>query len=431
VYKDLNGPLAVQLEFSEGCTHRCFHCYNYWRESCEGSGKNLSWDDAKRIIDQLIKEKVFRLVATGGEPFLNKEVLFKALEALNSAGITMVINSNLVLLTDQDALTIKKLGVSSVLTSLTAPNGSVHDDIVQCRGAFNKTVRGISLLKDVGVSVGVNMVVSKKNNHLIKETADFVKSLGLKGFYATKAGCPGNCHDFSDLRLNPQEFTQYLEDLSSVEKKDFSVGVLEGYPLCGIKDLERYRFATDRRCLAGVTSLTISVNGEIRPCPHLDVTCGNIQHRDLSDIWKDMREWRGKDFLSDVCKKCELLTKCGGGCKMEAKMAGGIDPYICLDNIKHASDQYQGLKVDSISLPLPQLFRLNPSLKWRPEPFGSVIFANGKKLCYFDLDATRMLERLVFNREYCLEELEYEYGSGIESFLTKLYAKNFWVDVND
>ena len=388
MYKELSAPVAVQMEFTEKCTHKCVHCYNYWREERGQSGNNLNFSDMENIIEQIIQAKIFRVVATGGEPLLNKKVLFEALGLLKSAGIITAINSNLATLTEEDAYCIKSLGVSSVLTSIAAHNAEIHDDIVQYRGAFNNTIRGLSMLRRIGVPVTVNMVVSKKNNHLVKETAELVKSLGLHSFYATKAGCPGNCNDFSGMHLSSQEFDQYLEDLYLAQDEDFSIGVLERYPLCAIKDLSRYHFAVNRRCLAGVTTLTIGTDGNIRPCPHLDSVCGNILNQGIADIWTSMEKWRNKDALSDTCKNCELINQCGGGCKMEAKMAGGDDPYICLDNLEQVKEQYRNLQRSSTDVTLPECFRLNPNLKWRKEAFGSIALANSQNLCYLDAEAT-------------------------------------------
>jgi len=76
------------------------------------------------------------------------------------------------------------------------------------------------------------MVVSKKNQHLIHETAALVKSLGLKSFNATRAGCPGNCSDFSEFSLDLQEFRSYMEDLYTIDNNEgMSMDALSCYPL--------------------------------------------------------------------------------------------------------------------------------------------------------------------------------------------------------
>jgi len=428
MYKSLRAPLAIQLEFSEDCTHRCLHCYNYWRTSKKYGVRDLSWSDAQIIIDQIIEVRVFRVVATGGEPLINKRVLFRSIEKLRRSDIITVINSNLALLTEDDAYQIKDLGIASVLTSILGPTKEIHDEITQLPGSFERTIEGISLLQKIGVSVSANMVVTKKNNFLVKDTALFSKSIRLKSFFATKAGCPGNCTDFSDLRISVPEFRKYLEDLYSEKEPEFSVDVLEAYPLCGIKEVNRYRFAANHRCLAGVTTLTIGVDGSVRPCSHYNINCGNMISQRLYEVWDSMKLWREKEFLSDVCKKCSLIEECGGGCKMEAKMAGGRDPFIVTKDVEYVRMQISD-RSDENLIVLPKIFRLNPKIKWRPEDFGSIALINDKKVCYLDLEATLMLSQLSFDKYYCLSDLEEAYGSGLESFLTQLYTRHFWVAV--
>lgn len=117
-----------------------------------------------------------------------------------------------------------------------------HDEIAQHEGALEKTVRGIRYLQQEDVRVMVNMVVSQKNKHLLRKTALFVKSLGIKYFYSTRAGCPGNCSDFSEISLSLQDFRDYLEELYDISQQEqIKTGVLESYPLCAIKEVKRYK----------------------------------------------------------------------------------------------------------------------------------------------------------------------------------------------
>lgn len=287
MYKVLSAPLVAQIEISARCPNRCLTCYNYWRNSSDTplARSDLSQEGAKRVIEELQAHHVFHLVLTGGEPLLNKKVLFWVSETALAGGMTVGINSTLISLTSSDARQLKELGVNAVLTSLMGPTAEVHDSIAQRRGAFEKTIRGIRLLREAQMPVVVNMVVSQRNKGLVGETAKLVKSLGLKQFSSTRAGCPGNCPDFSDFSLSISDFRAYLRELHDVGKEQqMNVGVLESYPLCAIKEVDEFKAFTGRRCLAGVTTLTVAADGNIRPCSHLDVSYGNIFSDNLISI---------------------------------------------------------------------------------------------------------------------------------------------------
>jgi len=387
----------------------------------------LSAKASDRVVEQLIRVKVFHVVFTGGEPFLNKKVLFRVIEKLRVAGITVGINSNLVPLTLNDAKCLKKLGITSILTSLMGPTSKDHDEIAQFSGAFEKTVRGVHFLQEAEIPLMVNMVVSQKNKHLLKETASFVKSLGIKHFLSTRAGCPGNCSDFSEMSLNLQEFRNYLADLYKIgQEQQITVGVLESYPLCAIKEIKRYRAFTGRYCLAGVTTLTIATDGNIRPCSHLDVSYGNIFNEELIDAWGRMQEWRDGSLLPPVCHHCKILARCGGGCRMEAKMRNGSfvtpDPYVMPQDVDYVVQQLAMIERQK-GLPLPPVFKLNPKIRWRNENFGSVIFLGPSIACYLNSAATELLQELSSSRVYSTSDFIGRFEGDVQKFLAGLYSR--------
>ncbi|MEK7635924.1 MAG: SPASM domain-containing protein [Patescibacteria group bacterium] len=197
-----------------------------------------------------------------------------------------------------------------------------------------------------------------------------------------------------------------------------------------IKEVKRYKSFTGRHCLAGVTTLTIAANGDIRPCSHLDVSYGNIADEELNNIWNRMQEWRTGNFLPSSCRSCNLLTRCGGGCRMEAKMRNGsfatLDPYAEPKDIDYVINQYSS-ENDQAVLSLPFYFRLSSRIRWRSESFGAVVFLGAKFACYLNNVATELLRSLDVCRVYQLKDFSDRYGIGAEKFLTKLYNKQILV----
>lgn len=435
MYKTLSAPLVSQVEISGRCPNRCLHCYNFWRQSDESVlPADFSIDEIDRVMGQLLNYRIFHVVLTGGEPLLNKTALFRALEKASLGGITINVNSSLVTLTVGDAKHLKELGVSSILTSIMGPNAEIHDNIAQRPGAFLETVRGIRLLQKTEVPVNVNMVVSQKNKNFLRETAQFVKSLRVKHFNSTRAGCPGNCYDFSELSLTIKDFRAYLTELHDIgEEEQIQVGVLESYPLCAIKEVKRFKAFTGRRCLAGVTTITVASDGYVRPCSHLDINYGNLFKEDLSDIWNRMQEWRNGNFLPETCKSCKVLPWCGGGCRMEAKTRNGsldaTDPYVVLDDVDYVLSELEAGEEKELA-PLPTTFQLNPKVKWRSEDFGGVVFIDQRFGCYLNNSALKLLRGLSFNQSYQLSDFADQFTSDNGNFVQKLYNKKIFISVN-
>jgi len=409
MYKKLKAPLIVQIELTSKCTNQCVHCYNFWRGEYQ-KPKSLSIDQSKILTEELSKNKIFHVVLTGGEPFLNKEVLYSFIESLISKNITIGINSNLTTVSEKDAKHLKQLGIRSVLTSLMGPNSKIHDKIAQRKGAFEETVNGIKTLKKHNVPVNVNMVVSQKNKSYVKETARFTKSLGLKNFYSTRVSCPGNCKNFSDFSLNIKEFRKYLKDLYEVgQEENMYVNVLESYPLCSIKNVNKFRNFTNRKCLAGISSLTIGSDGKVRPCSHLDIKYGNIFEEGLKKIWDKMKPWREGNFIPEFCRSCELLGLCGGGCRMEAKMKNralnSIDPYVSKNDIGYVMSKVNSKKKIK-QKKMPKYFKLNPNIRLRRENFGGTAFLKAKFACYLNKYGFQLLTLLEKEKIYTVKKIK-------------------------
>jgi len=431
MYKTLSAPLVVQIEIESACTNICIHCYNFWRKDNKSKPYNnhLSMEEVDVVMHKLAEAKVFEVVFTGGEPLLNKSALFYGIKLAQKLGIGVSLNSNLIPLTEKDAAFLKRLGVHSILTSLMGPSADIHDAITLRNGSFGDTIRGIKYLQKIGFSPTVNIVISQKNKNYLRETIKFLASLGINHISSTRAGWPGNCSDFSEISLSFEDFRKYLEELYITGKEvGVSVGVLESYPYCGMKELLRYQRFLGRRCSAGVTTVTIGPNGSVRPCSHFDSQYGNLLSEGLEEIWLRMEEWRNGSMIPLECIKCPLLEICGGGCRMEAKMRCGssnaMDPYSSPKDINFTLQQSN--KLLKRELKIVSVFSVAEKVHIRLEKFGSVIFVAHRFKAYLNKESTDFLMKLNPERIYTIEEIiklgDYDIEA-LKRFLSKLADK--------
>ncbi|MBU3957080.1 radical SAM protein [Patescibacteria group bacterium] len=402
MYKNLSAPTSCQLELTTLCNHNCIHCYNFWRHGQGGDkNKTLTKKEIECIVGKLTKAKVFSIVITGGEPFVEKEMLSFCVDKLTDSDVWVSINSNLTILDKTLLKSFYKKGVKNILTSLLGPNEKIHDYITQRQGSFNKIRRNIKIAIDSGMNIVVNMVVSKLNKDSVIETAELVSDLGVKVFSITKAGCPGNCADFSEYSLSKFEFDKHIEDIYKIKKQtNLDISVLEAYPLCGINNPVSFMKIVNRRCNAGISDLTIASNGDVRPCSHLDINYGNLLKEELSVIWDRMIPFRRGDFLPELCKECNLLLLCGGGCRMEAKTSskGDIsakDPFCLLENIENHTKNiskafFSGGKEDLVI----DSFRLKKNLRFREEDFGAVVVRNDSSQFFLNKKGFSVFQQL-------------------------------------
>ena len=399
--KRLKSPLNVQIEITGECTSECVHCYNFWRKKGGRSLKNiqigmLNEGSVFTILKKLNEAEVFNIVITGGEPLLNYSTTLSSIEIARSMNMGIGLNSNLVPLSENKAQRLKQAGLSHVLTSILGPTDEIHDSITQRPGSFRKLLDGIGIAHDTGIRVSANMVVSQLNHKYVIETAQVIAGFGIKNFMATKAGCPGNCSDFSHLALNRPQLVKFLNDLCWVhDNLGLHVDTLEPIPFCGLYGVTRPELFTSRKCNAGVTTMAISYDGSVRPCPHLDVAYGNLLTEDLSTIWARMDSWSQMVQIPTECSKCDMLNTCGSGCRMEAKTGTGkINGLDSFTSIEHVAEM---TNVIELSMKPPERISVKsfktPKFRLRKEAFGGV-FVSGNRHVFLDEKGFAVLGQL-------------------------------------
>lgn len=375
-YRRLNGPLSIQVEVTEACNLSCVHCYNHWRDV---SSQNcvLHLDEAKLnlIADLIIDMKVASVTITGGEPLIFWKILPHAIKRLIDAGVSVGFNSNLTLLDEENVIVLKSSGLKHFLVSVLCGKEEIHDLIVGQKGAWKSTIRGIQLAKEHGFKISSNMVLTKLNFKYLRETAEFLKKIGVSTFCATKASPSLGTRNFDEQLLSRDELKISLKELIQIkEDLGMNVDILECYPLCLIGDVSKFEAFAQRSCRAGITSCTIGPTGDVRPCSHADMIYGNVFCESFQEIWARMDDWRDCRYVPNECNSCRFIERCSGGCRMEAKHRGDIcgkDPFMsCPEDV-----QFPVPLEHELQLPHHKNFYIDKSLRIRKEDFGATIFS--------------------------------------------------------
>lgn len=319
----LSLPLTAQLEVTDGCNHRCIHCYNLDSEIKNRPMRHVEDAVVLQCAQKLVNNKVFGVIVTGGEPLLKKELTKQVISLLKENHIRVSLNSNLTLFNDEFIAFLKEKKVG-VLTSCPSAIASSFTKLVGVDN-YAKFENNLKKLVAAGVRFIVNMVVTKENLHEIRPTAEKMKALGCKSFAATPMGLNVE-YPRLDLLLSVEEVRQVIADLLLIEKElGMKVDVLEALPKCVFPEsvlMEKHAFL-NRKCQAGRTVIAVSCNGDVRPCAHNPFSYGNLLEEDLRDIWQKMSDWRSAQYVPDPCLDCTWLNRCNGGCRTSAKAFNG------------------------------------------------------------------------------------------------------------
>lgn len=310
-------PALVQWEISDRCNYHCPHCYHIDPSGQVAVSEDLSDEKMWEIAHIIVENKLFFVTFTGGEPLVRKDLLIDIASFLFREGVILSLNTNLALM---DIDTLERLKVHRMLISCPSIDVDVYRETTG-NGNYMHFEKKLRMVIDAGKSIAVNMVVSKTNKHLVRQTAQRMAKLGVKKFAATPTSVNALAPDFSIL-LSSDEVRQVIEDLIwAYEEFEIDVDIMESIPKCIMPqrafDLELpFIF---RSCHAGKSNGTISTQGDIRPCSHNPLTFGNILNDKIGDVWDQMHNWRETSGnIHKDCLGCDVFNYCGGGCRVDA-----------------------------------------------------------------------------------------------------------------
>ena len=324
--KVYSAPTVINLEMTEACNVKCRHCYNPWRD--EHAGKfNLDDNKIDYLIDEFVKNGVFHVILSGGEPLAKFDQLCYALEKLVKNNISTSINSNLMLATPEKMKKLKDIGCDHVLTSWFSYFPTETDYITTYKGSYAKIVQGIKTTVEAGIRVSANTIVTQLNHETIYKSGKFLNSLGVTQFFAHRVIPPA--YDRKDEQnqhsAKIEVAKQSLDELLRL-KEDFgmNVGTLINYPLCMIGDLEKYQDFVGRGCPTQQGHrFNINSNGETHGCVMEDKNYGNVYEVGLKESYSKTMSWRDESYLFEGCKGCHYIDVCQSGCRMDAYAATG------------------------------------------------------------------------------------------------------------
>lgn len=283
-------PFSASLELTRRCNLRCKHCYIKRK-----NGRELKGEEWKRVMDELREMGTMMLTITGGEPLMRDDFL-DLLKYASSFAIRLFTNATLI--DEEVAEELTRMRIIEVETSLHG-GMEFHDDFTGKSGAWERTLKGIELLRRNGIKVNVKMNVVRGNvgeMELVKEIAE-------------RFGCyagfdPVIVHredgDSSPISLRVENLNEVVRKMKKLSKGKKGKRDFETHPpqyLCG----------------AGVTLIAIDAEGNVMPCVGWRRICGNVREKSLREIFygEEMEEVRGINRrFRDKCPQCKLKDFC-------------------------------------------------------------------------------------------------------------------------
>ena len=182
-------PRLIFWEVTKGCNLRCVHCRATATEL--SSLNDLPTIKALNIIKHVSQSSLPIIVLSGGEPLFRSDIYELASYARN-CGLRVALATNGTLVSKEVAHKIVDAGVRRVSISLDGADAATHDAFRGIPGAFDQALRGLRNLKELGMSVQINMTIARHNAQQLPAVLDMARQLGadaLHTFLLVPVGC--------------------------------------------------------------------------------------------------------------------------------------------------------------------------------------------------------------------------------------------------
>lgn len=160
----------IRFLVTNGCNYKCRFCHN------EGQSKNvplqfMSFEQLKILIDYIQDQGISELCFSGGEPFLNKEIIRMIQYADKNMVCDISCATNLSLITDDQ---IKELSHTRVKFNIQFPFATMLDFRESTgSGNFKKILDTIKKVQDAGICIGLNTVIQSPDLSKLTQVIDF------------------------------------------------------------------------------------------------------------------------------------------------------------------------------------------------------------------------------------------------------------------
>jgi len=320
------------------CNLACDYCYHGNIRKHDGL-QTMTDDILEKIVKEalLINKNRVKFLWHGGEPFLTglgfyeKVVKFQKRYLVSSdQQLINHIQTNATLIND-DWVEFIKENDFKVSTSIDGP-AWLHD---KCRhdihgnGSFDRTIRGINLLRNAGLTVGVMVTINQYNVRYPELIYRTLLDLDIKNFEINPVSAIAND---PSLPSKPADMIKFLEKVFDLwfDADDPSVyirifhNVIRSLVGASTNDCS----FSYNRCREYVA---IDEKGEVYSCGRFlkeeSAYIGSCVDNSLVDMLKVEKTQQLYDLISKIrpeCFDCRWLSACGGGCAYQRWMNGGF-----------------------------------------------------------------------------------------------------------
>ncbi|RIX44730.1 MAG: heme d1 biosynthesis radical SAM protein NirJ [Rhodocyclales bacterium GT-UBC] len=340
------GPVVI-WNLIRRCNLTCKHCYSISADT-HFPGE-LTTEQVFTVMDDLKAFRVPVLILSGGEPLLRPDIYSIANRARRQ-GFYVGLSSNGTLINADNIEHIAACDFNYVGVSLDGI-GATHDRFRRLDGAFEASLRGIRLCRDLGVKIGVRYTMTQDNAADLPALLKLVEDEGIDRFYFSHLNYAGrgnkNRKDDAQHQLTRQAMDLLFDTCWDYRQrglvKEFTTGNNDADGVYFLHWVRR-RFPDKAAHVeaklrqwggnsSGVNVANIDNLGNVHPdTMWWHHTLGNVKERPFSQIWPDTSDAlmaglkQHPRAVQGRCGSCNYLPVCNGNTRVRALQLTG-DPW--------------------------------------------------------------------------------------------------------
>ena len=337
------GPVVI-WNLIRRCNLTCKHCYSISADT--NFPGELTTEQVFTTMEDLKAFRVPVLILSGGEPLLRPDI-FDIARRAKVMGFYVGLSSNGTLIDEGNIDRIAECDFNYVGVSLDGL-GVTHDKFRRLDGAFDASLKGIRLCRDLGLKIGVRFTMTQDNAHDLPGLLKLVEEEGIDRFYFSHLNYAGrgnkNRKDDAQHQLTRQAMDLLFDTCWDYRQrgleKEFTTGNNDAdgvYFLHWVHRRFPERAAHVEAKLrqwggnsSGVNVANIDNLGNVHPdTMWWHYTLGNVKERPFSQIWPDVSDplmaglKRHPRAVEGRCATCAYLGICNGNTRVRAQQLTG------------------------------------------------------------------------------------------------------------
>ncbi|MBI2877729.1 MAG: heme b synthase [Candidatus Tectomicrobia bacterium] len=328
-------PRLIAWEVTRTCNLSCIHCRASARLGPYPG--ELTTAEGRRLLEEIASFSQPILIMTGGEPLMRPDI-FELIAHGSRLGLRMVLSSNGTPITAELARQMVESGVKRLSISLDGATAASHDRFRQMEGAFEGSLRGIELIKAVGLEFQINTTITQCNLSELAAIQELACRVGAAAHHIFLLVPTGRGKELAEQEISAADYEQALhwfyDQREQVPLHLKATCAPHYYRILRQRAREEGKTVTPetfgldamtKGCLGGQSFAFISHRGEVQICGYLEVKCGDVREQHFREIWEHspvFLQMRDLDRYHGRCGHCEYRRVCGG-CRARAYAATG------------------------------------------------------------------------------------------------------------